>query len=91
MYDSGKQSDWDKLWNKYASEINANGLSTIRYGLSCAKDQSILKSYLNKIRDENIIRLQDKHTAINQVSSSVYGRDLAWEFVVDNWDWFYDM
>lgn len=37
------------------------------------------------------VRVQDKHTVFNYVSGSDYGRDVSWQFIQDNWNWFYDM
>ena len=86
----GGKEQWDSLWAQYQTEINANELYSIRYGLSCSKSADTLKEYLN-LAIGGGIRIQDIHTAINQVSSSEYGRDVAWLFIQDNWAWFYDM
>ena len=37
------------------------------------------------------VRVQDKHTVFNYVSGSDHGRDVSWQFIQDNWNWFYDM
>lgn len=87
----GDRSDWDMLWDSYKTETNANELYSIRYGLSCSKDAATLNEYLAITIEGNDIRVQDKHSVINQVSSTVYGRDIAWTFIMENWDWFYDM
>ena len=51
-----------------------------------------LIDYLEKtIQPDNIIRVQDKHYVFNYISKSKYGRDLSWDFIRNNWEWFYDM
>jgi len=86
----GSEDDWNKLWNNYKSEINANELTTMRKALACSKDSSVLYQYLTYATEE-VIRVQHKHTVINEVSSTTYGRDVSWTFIEENWDWFYDM
>ena len=67
-----------------------NSFISIRYGLSCSKDKEILKNYLHYgISDD--VRVQDKHYLFNQVASTEYGRDVVWQFVKENWNWFYTM
>jgi len=86
----GDDSTWDKLWESYKTEINANELYAIRYGLSCSQSAETLDEYLY-ITIGPDIRVQDKHSAMNQVSSTRYGRDVTWEFIKKEWVWFFDM
>jgi len=83
------EAKWDELWNYYNREQNANEQSVIRSGLSCSKDEKVLKKYLQYGID--VVRVQDKHSVINAVSNSDYGRDVSWQFIKENWDWFYKM
>ena len=88
----GTKEQWDQLWQQYLVEINANELYVIRYGLSCSKDAETLRNYLElTIADEDYIRVQDKHTVMSQVSATQYGRDVAWNSIQDNSQWFYIM
>ena len=84
----GTTSQWDALWELYEKEQNANEQSTLRYGLACSKDEETLKKYMEYGKDK--VRVQDKHSLFNYVSGSDYG-DVSWQFIQDNWDWFYDM
>ena len=83
------EEKWDELWNYYNKEQNANEQSVIRSGLSCSKDEKVLEKYLQYGID--VVRVQDKHSVINAVSTSDYGRDVSWVFIKNNWDWFYTM
>jgi len=85
----GSADQWDALWKLYEREQNANEKSTLTYGLACSKDTAILKKYMQYGIDT--VRVQDKHTVFNYVSGSDYGRDISWQFIQDNWNWFYDM
>jgi aminopeptidase N len=85
----GSAEQWDALWKLYEREQNANEKSTLTYGLACSKDTEILKKYMQYGIDT--VRVQDKHTVFNYVSGSDYGREVSWNFIQDNWSWFYDM
>ena len=61
----GTSDQWDTLWNAYKSEINANELYAIRYGLACSKNTTILQNYLSLAIGSDV-RVQDKHILINQ-------------------------
>ena len=101
----GTAEQWDALWKLYEREQNANEKSTLTYGLACSKDTEILKVnfsvrervanfyFFQKYMQYGIdtVRVQDKHTVFNYVSGSDYGREVSWNFIQDNWDWFYDM
>lgn len=86
----GDKTDWNKLWSSYKDEINANELSSIRDALACSKDLIILNEYLEIALGDDI-RVQDKDRVINAVSRTLYGRDVSWNFIIEHWDWFYDM
>ena len=102
----GSAEQWDALWKLYEREQNANEKSTLTYGLACSKDTAILKVNFQLLTSEikwfnhfqkymqygiDTVRVQDKHTVFNYVSGSDYGRDVSWQFIQDNWNWFYDM
>ena len=42
----GTTEDWDKLWDQFKKEDNANEEYALRYGMACSKDTAVLKKYL---------------------------------------------
>ncbi|KAJ8315387.1 hypothetical protein KUTeg_007537 [Tegillarca granosa] len=45
----------------------------------------LFQIYLSYSIDTNIIRMQDTYFVITAVSANIYGRNIAWDFVQDNW------
>jgi len=86
------KANYDKLWEYYKVDQNANEQSVLRSGMACAKDKDTIRKYLEEALKDDI-RVQDKHYVFTYVSGSDYGRDIAWDFIREQstWDWLYDM
>ena len=55
------------------------------FSLAAFRQPNLLERTLSKTLD-GAIRVQDAPFIVNAVMSSVYGRELAWSFVKNNWD-----
>ncbi|XP_069102050.1 aminopeptidase N-like [Argopecten irradians] len=83
----GGAEEWDFLYSQYKSSNNAAEKKRILYALSCTKQTWILSKYLLMSLDPKEIRGQDIVYVISYVAEQSAGRDIAWNFVNDKWDY----
>ena len=84
---SGDQSTYDQLWSlETTSELQEE---KIRLLISLARftNPNLLKDLLRRSLTE-AVRSQDTITLVSAVAANLQGRNIAWEFVKDNWDEF---
>ncbi|KAI8422428.1 hypothetical protein MSG28_006268 [Choristoneura fumiferana] len=79
------QLEWDKLWQIYKNEGDAQEQAKLRSALAAPRDTEILKKYLSLAWDENNIRSQDYLTVLSAISSNPSGSALAWDHLRSNW------
>ncbi|XP_023669966.2 aminopeptidase N-like [Paramormyrops kingsleyae] len=84
--EAGGRQEWDFGWKMFQNASVAAEADKLRFSLSCTKDQSLLKRYLDYALDANKIRKQDAISTIVYIASNVEGSKLAWDFVKRNWD-----
>ncbi len=81
----GDRSVYDKLWDleqtAALNEEKARFLRAVAHPMS----ESLLQETLERAMTEEV-RSQDAILVIADVGDNRYGRDLAWEFVQDNWE-----
>ncbi|XP_029834124.3 aminopeptidase N [Ixodes scapularis] len=82
----GDYDDWQFLWRTYNETKDASEKSKILSSLGCSKEPWILTSFLEKvITPSSGIRRQDGAAVFTSVGSSVYGRSIAFNFLLSNW------
>jgi len=84
---SGDQTTYDQLWSlETTSELQEE---KIRLLISLARftNPNLLKDLLRRSLTEDV-RSQDTITLVSAVAANLQGRNIAWEFVKDNWDEF---
>ncbi|XP_028402372.1 glutamyl aminopeptidase-like [Dendronephthya gigantea] len=82
--------EWDKLFVKFLNATVASEKSKLLYGLAGSKQPWVLQRFLRYSIQKDKVRDQDTVTVVSYVARNVVGRDLAWKFLKENWDIFYD-
>ncbi|CAG9785493.1 unnamed protein product [Diatraea saccharalis] len=82
---SATHQEWDKLWNIYLKEEDAQEQTKLRHALAAPRDTSILRKYLTLAWDEKNIRSQDYLNVVGYISNNPSGTALVWEDVRTRW------
>ncbi|KAL0880742.1 hypothetical protein ABMA27_001954 [Loxostege sticticalis] len=82
---SSTQAEWNKLWQIYLKEEDAQEQTKLRSALSGPRDPELLKKYLILAREEKNIRSQDYLNVLQSISSNPSGEGLVWDEVRERW------
>ncbi|XP_028399989.1 glutamyl aminopeptidase-like [Dendronephthya gigantea] len=82
---TGKK-EWEKLFVIYRSTTIASERSLLIHGLSMSRNKALLQKFLKYSIDGS----KDTVTIINNVANNPFGRNLAWRFLKQNWNIFYE-
>ena len=85
---AAKQGDggtWETMWGLYQDAPLQEEKVRLLMGLTQFKSEDLLSQTLDRALSEDV-RSQDAPYPILGVGTNVYGRDLAWEFLKDNWE-----
>lgn len=81
---SGGRSEYDAMWQLRADTPLQEEKVRFLYGLTSFEDRALLEETLNRsLGDE--VRVHDTVSVITLVAGNTIGRDLAWQFLKDNW------
>jgi len=84
---NGDESQWDFGWERYTKSNVATEKDMLLAGLSCTKQIWLLNRYLDMcLTKDSGIRKADGRTVISRIATNSVGRDLAFNFVRENWD-----
>ena len=80
----GGRSEYDAMWQLRADTPLQEEKVRFLYGLTSFEDKALLEETLNRsLGDE--VRVHDTVSVITLVAGNTQGRDLAWQFLKDNW------
>ncbi|HET9721560.1 MAG TPA: M1 family aminopeptidase, partial [Candidatus Saccharimonadales bacterium] len=82
----GQKSDFDKLVNLYKRLTNAEDKEDIAAELTATREEARIKQLLSMIATADV-RLQDAPTWFAWLIRNKYGNELAWRWMIDNWNW----
>ncbi|XP_045117781.1 aminopeptidase N-like [Portunus trituberculatus] len=83
----GGEEAWNFAWEQYLTTNVANQKDMLLSALGCAKEVWLLSRYLDTAFTEGAgIRRQDASTVFRVVARNDIGRDLAWSYLRDRWD-----
>ncbi|XP_067993542.1 glutamyl aminopeptidase [Melanerpes formicivorus] len=85
MQNSGNESSWNYMFEKYQETSLAQEKEKLLYGLASVKNITLLDRYLKSINDTNLIKSQDVFTVLRYIASNVYGKTMAWDWIRLNW------
>ena len=81
----GGRSEYDAMWQLRADTPLQEEKVRFLYGLTSFEDKALLEETLDRsLGDE--VRVHDTVSVITMVAGNTLGRDLAWEFLKDNWE-----
>ena len=81
----GGRTEYDAMWQLRADTPLQEEKVRFLYGLTSFEDKALLEETLNRsLGDE--VRVHDTVSVITLVAGNTLGRDLAWQFLKDNWD-----
>ncbi|KAI8519879.1 Endoplasmic reticulum aminopeptidase 1 [Branchiostoma belcheri] len=83
----GGSREWDFAWQRYL-EAEPSEQSLLLSAMACSRDTVILSRYLERSTDAALVRRQSAPNVISYVGGSDVGKSLAWNFLVDNWDFY---
>ncbi|XP_069173006.1 LOW QUALITY PROTEIN: uncharacterized protein [Procambarus clarkii] len=83
---AGGEEEWNFAWGQYLASNLGSDKATLLSALGCTKQIWILSRYLDMaFTDGSGIRRQDAAAAFSSVSRNDIGRDLAWNYLRDQW------
>jgi len=80
----GGQVTYDQLWDLERRAPNAEEKVRLLYALARFREKRLLSETLSRSLTA-AVRSQDTVPVVSAVAANRYGRDLAWQFVKDNW------
>lgn len=83
----GTEADFDKLIELYKTSSNADFKTDITAALCSTRDTTRAKLLTNLILDTKVVKTQDTIRWYIYLLRNRYVRDVAWQWLVDNWDW----
>ncbi|XP_014676853.1 PREDICTED: glutamyl aminopeptidase-like [Priapulus caudatus] len=84
----GGTDEWEIMWQRYKSEINAQERINLMYGLANSRMPWVLQRYLILAWDLNNVRMQDYWTVLGYIADNPVGRPIVWDYYRANWDSF---
>ncbi len=77
----------EPLLETYKTTQNSELQNDICAGLTSTKNTAFISQLLDAMKNSKIIRSQDVFRWFVYLIRNRYGRDLAWQWVQDNWEW----
>ncbi|KAK7075491.1 hypothetical protein SK128_020460 [Halocaridina rubra] len=82
----GGEVEWDFAWNQYLSSNVASERVVLLNAMGCSKEIWILQRYLDYAYTvDGPIKKQDADRVFSAVAQNDVGRDLAWDFMRNEW------
>ncbi|KFO15091.1 Glutamyl aminopeptidase, partial [Balearica regulorum gibbericeps] len=90
MQNSGNESSWNYMFEKYQETSLAQEKEKLLYGLASVKNITLLDRYLKYIYNTSFIKTQDVFTVLRYISYNTYGKTMAWDWIRLNWQYLVD-
>ncbi|NXJ94602.1 AMPE aminopeptidase, partial [Corythaixoides concolor] len=90
MQNSGNESSWNYMFEKYQETSLAQEKEKLLYGLASVQNITLLDRYLQCIYNTSLIKTQDVFTVIRYISYNTYGKVMAWDWIRLNWQYLVD-
>lgn len=87
---NGGQAEFDQVLNLYQTFTVPDQKLAALGALGSSKDVSVIRAALELSKRDDIVRPQDCMYIFRTVGVNSAGRRLCWEFVQENWKFFYD-
>ncbi|NXJ67330.1 AMPE aminopeptidase, partial [Rostratula benghalensis] len=91
MQNSGNETPWNYMFEKYQETSLAQEKEKLLYGLASVKNITLLdRWYLKYIYNTSLIKSQDVFTVLRYISYNTYGKTMAWDWIRLNWQYLVD-
>ncbi|NXV14122.1 AMPE aminopeptidase, partial [Cepphus grylle] len=87
MQNSGNETSWNYMFEKYQETSLAQEKEKLLYGLASVKNITLLDRYLKYIYNTSLIKTQDVFTVLKYISYNTYGKTMAWDWIRLNWEY----
>ncbi|NXW32120.1 AMPE aminopeptidase, partial [Phaetusa simplex] len=87
MQNSGNETSWNYMFEKYQETSLAQEKEKLLYGLASVKNITLLDRYLKYIYNTSLIKTQDVFTVLRYISYNTYGKTMAWDWIRLNWEY----
>lgn len=85
---AGGEKEWQAAWDRYTHSNVGSERETILTALGCTREVWLLAKYLEMaVTPGSGVRKQDARKVFNSVAYNPIGRDLAWNFLQDRWNY----
>ncbi|KAK7083143.1 hypothetical protein SK128_001738 [Halocaridina rubra] len=86
----GGEEEWNFAWNQYLTSNIATEKDALMLSMACSKEVWILSRYLDIVfMEDSRIRKQDAARVFSAIARNDVGRDLAWDYLKNQWDILY--
>ncbi|XP_058660044.1 glutamyl aminopeptidase isoform X2 [Ammospiza nelsoni] len=90
MQNSGNETSWNYMFDKYQETSLAQEKEKLLYGLASVRNITLLDRYLKYIYNTSLIKSQDVFTVLRYISYNTYGKTMAWDWIRLNWQYLVD-
>uniref|UniRef100_A0A8C3M2A8 Aminopeptidase n=1 Tax=Geospiza parvula TaxID=87175 RepID=A0A8C3M2A8_GEOPR len=90
MQNSGNETSWNHMFDKYQETSLAQEKEKLLYGLASVRNITLLDRYLKYIYNTSLIKSQDVFTVLRYISYNTYGKTMAWDWIRLNWQYLVD-
>ncbi|XP_062492613.1 glutamyl aminopeptidase [Pezoporus occidentalis] len=90
MQNSGNETSWNYMFEKYQETSLAQEKEKLLYGLASVKNITLLDRYLKYIYNTSLIKSQDAFTVLRYISYNTYGKTMTWDWIRLNWEYLVD-
>ncbi|KAF6129876.1 glutamyl aminopeptidase [Phyllostomus discolor] len=87
MQNSGNETSWNYTLDQYQKSSLAQEKEKLLYALASVRNITLLSRYLDLLKDSNVIKSQDVFTVIRYISYNSYGKNMAWNWIQNNWEY----
>ncbi|XP_064273284.1 glutamyl aminopeptidase [Passer domesticus] len=90
MQNSGNETSWNYMFDKYQETSLAQEKEKLLYGLASVRNITLLDRYLKYVYNTSFIKSQDVFTVLRYISYNTYGKTMAWDWIRLNWQYLVD-
>nr|XP_005997387.1 PREDICTED: glutamyl aminopeptidase [Latimeria chalumnae] len=87
MQNSGNETSWNYMFEKYKETPLAQEKDKLLYGLASVHNITLLDRFLKTLKNSSLIKSQDVFTVLRYISYNKYGKIMAWDWSRLNWEY----
>jgi len=83
---NGGIAEWNFAWEQYRAADSMQHQRTLRYAMACARDPSIISSYLDRAINSSLVRRQDQESTLYYIGQQEANKYLVFDYVANNYE-----